>query len=186
MTTSSTTTSSRAASRTLTRSCPGKQCPAPFWTNLDLSGFLEVLLQASECHSLGLNAGAYRISQERMYSSMGINQGVQMWLLAYYYSPIIVMLSIFLNCNLGMKSSTSWSPSPWFPWAGSAILGAVLSLPVWKWPGTTIRPADAIGHRYDIACSGHMVAAGGDGVEEVDSGGGGGDGGTLIVTEGLN
>ena len=31
-----------------------------------------------------------------------------------------------------------------------------------------------------------MVAAGGDGVEEVDSGGGGGDGGTLIVTEGLN
>ena len=31
-----------------------------------------------------------------------------------------------------------------------------------------------------------MVAAGGDGVEEVNSGGGGGDGGTLTVTEGLN
>jgi len=59
--------------------------------------------------------------------------------------------------HLGKKCSTSVSPYPWIPWAGSAILGAVLSLPVWKWPGTSNLPGDAIGHRHYITdCGNHI------------------------------
>ena len=49
------------------------------------------------------------------------------------------------------------SPYPWIPWAGSAILGAVLSLPVRKWPGTSNLPGDTIGHRHYITDCVHQA-----------------------------